>query len=106
MWSGDMSMADFSAKLRLIEPTLSVEFCGELFSKLKNREGVVEMATFANNLWGAEEDTIDHRAAMFKDFYRIIYQGGFEKRYIQACEDHDKNNNGEVTKDSMKKVLA
>ena len=43
---------------------------------------------------------------MFKDFYKLIFQGGQEKKFISLCEDNDKKNNGEISKADLKRVLA
>jgi len=43
---------------------------------------------------------------MFKDFYKLIYQGGLEKKFISLCEDFDTKNNGEISKENLKNVLC
>lgn len=69
-WSKDLTRDAFKSLIHQLESNLSEKFCFDLFERLKNRNSVVELKIFVNNLWGDQIDTIDFKASMFKELYK------------------------------------
>ena len=75
--------------MRRLDPSFSESQCKNLFNKLKNSGGVVEVATLLRNVTGTEHDTVDFRNQMFRNLYEEIYATGRQGQLLKLLEQSD-----------------
>ena len=56
----------FKKSVCRLDPSFSDSQCRNLFNKLKNSDGLVEVETLLRNVTGSEQDTVDFRNKMYK----------------------------------------
>lgn len=104
-WDEPLAFDRFYAAIRRLDPSFSDAQCRNLFSKLKNSDGLVEIQTFLRNITGSEHDTVDFRNKMYKQFYDEIYAKGKQGQLLQLLEQADKGNDGRVPPENLEKIL-
>jgi Ca2+-binding EF-hand superfamily protein len=77
-----------------------------LFDKLKNKSGLLEIGYLIQNITGTELDTVDFKNKMFKTMYDAIYQKGRQAQLLYLLEQNDENNDGKVKPNELEKILA
>ena len=77
----------------------------QVFSKLRNPEGTLDIAVLVQNLVGDYEDTVDFRKEAYKQLYIDLIQNKQEQLFIQKCENFDISNDGTVTPDQLVSIL-
>ena len=104
-WDEPLSFDRFYAAIRRLDPSFSDAQCRNLFAKLKNKDGLVEVQTFLRNVTGSEHDTVDFRNKMYRQFYDEIYSKGKQSQLLQLLEQADTLNDGRVAPPQLEKIL-
>lgn len=68
-----MDIHRFKKTLRRLEPTLSDFMLTNLFERLGNKDGKVEVENMVLNLSGTTHQTVDYKLKMLKDLYTDIF---------------------------------
>ena len=75
-WDEPLAFDRFKKSVSRLDPSFSDAQCRNLFNKLKNSDGLVEVETLLRNVAGSEQDTVDFRNKMYKQIYNQIYAKG------------------------------
>lgn len=68
-WDEPLAYERFKKAVSRLDPSFSDAQCRNLFHKLKNTDGLVEVETLLRNVTGSEQDTVDFRNKMYKQIY-------------------------------------
>ena len=96
-WDEPLAYDRFKKSVSRLDPSFSDAQCRNLFNKLKNTDGLVEVETLLRNVTGTEQDTVDFRNKMYKLIYNEVYAKGKQGELLRQLEQADAQNDGRVT---------
>lgn len=76
VWDEPLTFDKFLLAIRRLDQGFSEAQSRNLFDKLKNSSGLLEIAYLIQNITGTELDTVDFKNQMLKKLYDSIYQKG------------------------------